>query len=158
MKPGGGPDKGGNFERMTCAKLSRWLTAGKRDDLLCRTVGSGAQFTSAFKKGKRSGLPGDIRAQDPLAFDFCNMFVIECKHWKRLELQKFIMREGELFEAMLKVIEQANAEKKYWLLIAKENNREELIITTPLTLPIPIPQELSIAHLMFDKQTVLLKL
>src|SRR5581483_12100766 len=100
MRKGGGKEKGSQYEREIGYKLSLWLSNGARKDILCRTVGSGAQFT--FSKSVR-GIPGDLRSQHELGDLFCQKFVLECKHWKDLELIRFLSAEGELYKAFLKV-------------------------------------------------------
>ena len=126
MRPGQGKNKGSSFERAVGAKLSLWLSSGKRKDLLCRTVGSGAQFT--FSKASL-GNPGDLMAQDPIAYEFISKIVIECKHWRSLDLIKFLNKKGDLYKAMLKVEKEAkSAGKESWWLIAKQNNQPTLLL------------------------------
>lgn len=123
MKPGQGKNKGSQFEREVGYKLSLWLSKGERKDLLCRTVGSGAQFTAW-----NSGHPGDLRSQHPVAETLCNKFVIEVKFWKDLKILQFLSGKGELHEAMLKVQDEAKKLNKKWWLIAKQNHQKELLI------------------------------
>lgn len=125
MKPGQGKNKGSSFERAVGAKLSLWLSAGKRKDLLCRTVGSGAQFT--FSKASQ-GNPGDLMAQDPIAFEFMSKTVVECKHWRSLDMIKFLNKKGDLYKALLKVRQEGNLAGKSWWLIAKQNNQPTLLL------------------------------
>lgn len=138
MKPGQGKNKGSGFERDVGTRISLWLTNGARKDLLCRTVGSGAQFTSSkFCQGH----PGDLMAQHPLAFTFCDAFVIECKFWRDLELIKFLSHEGNLFKAMQQVRNQAIEVKKSWWLVAKQNHRDTILL---------LPSEVMKSELKFD--------
>lgn len=125
MRKGGGKTKGGNFERETGQALSLWLSGGARKDLLCRTVGSGAQFTRA---AGMAGRAGDLMANHPTANIFCEKFVVECKHWRDLELIRLLFKEGELYTALLKVQEEASHESKHWWLVAKQNNRPALVL------------------------------
>lgn len=106
-----------------------WLSEGTRKDLICRTVGSGGQFTSYANRNTSAGIPGDLRAQDPLAFKFFDLFVVECKHWKNLNLHQFLNGTGDLHKAMLKVEkESVQSTKAYWALIAKQNNQPDLLL------------------------------
>jgi len=140
MKIGQGKNKGSAFEREVGYKLSLWLSDGKRKDLLCRTVGSGAQFTCS-----KGGHAGDLRAQDPIAYEFCKRYVIECKHWRDLELIRFLNCQGELFKAMQKVGKEALQTDRDWLLIAKQNNYPAVILSNNC----PKPSS-GYYHLLFD--------
>lgn len=131
MKAGQGKNKGSEFERQIGYKLSLWLSHGQRKDLLCRTVGSGAQFTFAQTKNGMAGIPGDLRSQDPLSDKFCNIYVIECKFWRDLEMIKFLAKEGELYKALVKVQNEANKVGKMWMLIARQNRRPDILLTSP---------------------------
>lgn len=130
MKPGGGKSKGGGWENEVGEKISLWLSNGEHKKLLCRTVGSGAQFTTHAKKLIAAGQAGDLMSQDPLSVDFCSKFVVECKFWKNLELIKFFEQGGgkeTLYEAMLKVKSEGDSLGKLWWLVAKQNNRKPLL-------------------------------
>lgn len=131
MRPGAGKNKGSQFERDIGAKLSLWLSGGQRKDLLRRTVGSGAQFTACFKKGIMEGVPGDLTAAHPLAFEFCEKYVVECKFWRDLDFLNFLQRKGgkqSLYYAMKKVRKEAEDSGKKWMLIVKQNHRPELLL------------------------------
>lgn len=127
MRPGGGKSKGSGFERLVCEKVSLWITHDLRKDLMCRTVGSGGQFTSAINRGTQAGLAGDIRSQDPLADKLCSSVVIEAKFWRDLEIIKFLNRQGELYVALEKVKKEGVTVGKSWWLVAKQNRQKELL-------------------------------
>ena len=135
MRPGGGNPKGSQFERNIACQLSLWISDGKRKDLICRTGGSGGQFTSWLKRGEPMFVPGDLMSIDPLAHQFCSTFAIECKHWKDLGMIRFLLGKGELYEAMLKIKIQAEERNQKWMLIAKQNNRPALVIMPLLIMP-----------------------
>lgn len=124
--PGGGSLKGSNFEREIGYMLSKWISNGSSDDLICRAGGSGASFTT-YKRGTA----GDLKALDGRAQPFFDRYVIECKHWQDLDyyLHSFLLGEKDLYEAMLKVKTQAASQGKSFMLIVKQNRRPELIIT-----------------------------
>lgn len=147
MRAGGGKEKGSSFERKVGEKISLWLSKGLRKDLLCRTVGSGAQFTSSNR-----GLPGDLRAQDSVeAFNFCSKFVIECKHWSNLDFDNFLLKKGELYKALIKVKQEGiTAKKSYWFVV-KRNNRPEWVMT-------PVFMPMIESHHLFDGAVYLYKL
>lgn len=130
MKPGAGKGKGGNYEREIVSKTSLWLSEGKRDDLLCRTVGSGSQFTSVKK-----GHPADLMAQDdPLAFELCSKYAIECKHWRDIKLLTLIQRKGELFKALQKVRQEGIDTKRKWWLVVRQNYNPDLLFMESIEL------------------------
>jgi hypothetical protein len=121
MKKGQGKSKGGEFERLINTKLSLWLSNGERKDIVCRSEGSGARFTSSFKKGCAVGTSGDAMAVHPLAFPLLNLFVLEYKHWKNLEILSCLQGKGELFKAVEKVRREAFSQGKGWWLVARQN-------------------------------------
>lgn len=126
MKVGQGKQKGGAYEREVAAKISFWLSNGERKDLLCRTVGSGAQWTAA-----KQGHAADLRAQDgPLAFEFCSKYAIECKHWKNINMLLLMRRRGDLFEALQKVKREVIDTKKrsFWLVV-RQNHQPDMLFT-----------------------------
>lgn len=151
MRRGGGKTKGSAYEREVGNQISLWLSHGTRKDLLCRTVGSGAQFTSAARRGNMAGKPGDLMAQDGAAFGFCEKFVVEVKHWKDLELIRFMFRQGELYDAMLKVVKEANGATppKFWWLVAKQNNRPALLFMSYAALSEVVPMRIE-RHALFN--------
>lgn len=128
MRPGGGKGKGSGYEREIGYILSLWMSKGVRKDLLCRTVGSGAQFTSAARRQEMMGIPGDLRSQHEISDDFCKKFVIECKFWADLEIDNFLVGKGELYKAVLKVAKEGTDLNKEWMLICKQNHKPSWII------------------------------
>lgn len=124
MRPGAGKEKGSEFERETGRILSKWITKGERDDLFCRTVLSGGQYTVSGK-----GNPGDLMAQDPLVHKLCSNYMIECKHWANLDMFSFIRQQGELHKALVKLCFQAGSGGKSWLYVVKQNWYPTLVMT-----------------------------
>ena len=120
--------KGSGFERDIGYKLSLWLSGGTRKDLICRTVGSGAQFTSANVRGTTAGIPGDLRSQAVEADKFFQSIVLECKFWADLEFLRFLDRQGELYTAMQKVKSEADSLKKWFWLICRQNRRYDILL------------------------------
>jgi hypothetical protein len=122
MRLGGSQSKGSAWERQLGSALSLWITGGVRKDLFCRTVLSGGQHT--ISEGKL-GIPGDLMANHPLAFEFLALFSIEAKHYRSIELDKFIWDEkGSSFLA--KVYAKANSQcvklNLTPLVVAKQNH------------------------------------
>jgi hypothetical protein len=143
--------KGSGFERKVGEKISLWLSHGERRDLLCRTVGSGAQFTSAFNRGQQAGLAGDLRAQDSsIAFEFFSIFVVECKFWRDLQLVQFVQKSGDLFKAMNKVESEADQVNKSWWLVSKQNRAKELLFMPARSFSSTWEEKLN-SHMLFNK-------
>lgn len=72
--------KGGSFENEVACILSLWFTEGKRDDVFCRTGGSGARFTVRKKRGKGTeNQAGDLTFSDLMGEPLIKIWNIECK-------------------------------------------------------------------------------
>jgi hypothetical protein len=132
MRKGGGKEKGSAFERAIGAALSLWITAGERKDLFSRNVLSGGRFTNALKNDDKLGIPGDLMAAHPLAFDFLAGHVIECKHYKDLNLDAFLFdqqRKSFLIQVFDHTKAQGQAIGGLWpLIIAKQNMRPTILL------------------------------
>jgi hypothetical protein len=86
-----GKVKGSAFERKVCQQLSWWLSNGQHSKLFNRNVLSGGRFTRAVAgKEAELGLPGDIAAAHPMAYDFLQLFSVECKHHKSLDVESYL--------------------------------------------------------------------
>lgn len=131
MKPGGGKEKGSEFERSVCRRLSLWLSEGERGDIFTRNVLSGGSFTNAVKKGSDElALPGDIAANHPIAFTFLKLFSVECKHMKDLNLEGLLFDyQGSSFMAVTYIKSQKQAEKiKADALVVARQNRRPIVL------------------------------
>lgn len=72
--------KGSGFEREVSVLLSRYLSQGKRDDLVWRTNASGARATQRHKSGKDTKFQfGDLTFTDEEAKPFFEKVCVECK-------------------------------------------------------------------------------
>lgn len=72
--------KGGTFENEVCKELSLWFSEGIRDDLFCRSDGSGGRFTKRIKKGKdTANQGGDISFSHSDGESLIKIWCIECK-------------------------------------------------------------------------------
>lgn len=116
-------DKGSAFERKACKKLSLWVSDGQRDDLFWRTSQSGGRATIGLQHGsKRSAQAGDIGVIDSLGQDLIDKFVIECKHYKDLNLHRLPFGSGgNFFSFWNEVLSDARSHSKLPILIAKQN-------------------------------------
>lgn len=122
--------KGGNFERLMCKKLSLWITNNKRSDVLWRSASSGAVYTISQKSGQSlyQSQSGDIAAIDPLGRKLTNLFTVELKCYKSLQLDNMIQgRTSVLEEFWLTHTNLAKEVKKLPMLIGKQNRGEHLL-------------------------------
>lgn len=152
MTPGASKRKGNAWEREVGRLLSLWLTDGDREDLFARTVLSGGQFTSSKKKGKETVNGGDLMANHPLAFPFCEKFSVEMKHWKNVRLSEFLLKNSDKSE-IKKAIEQARkgAESKFFMLVIKGNFFPPFVI-----LPKESPLQICVPHhVIFDSYIIM---
>jgi hypothetical protein len=130
VRAGGGAEKGAAFERDTGKRLSLWITEGARSDLFSRNVLSGGKFTLATQKGLEKGMPGDLMAAHPLAFEFLSHFLIECKHHADLKLEHFLFdfqAKGHIASIIAKARMEAASMNLYYMVIAAQNRRPALV-------------------------------
>ena len=115
--------KGASFERFICVALSKWVSAGERDDLFWRSSMSGGRATIGKKAEKsRAQQAGDISAIDPAGHVLTDRFFIECKHVKDLHLTGFLLSgAGDLARYWKVARREAKAHGKEPMLIAKQN-------------------------------------
>jgi hypothetical protein len=161
-----GHSKGSSFERTLCRQFSLWITKGERNDIFWRNVISGGQFTFAASKGRKTGVPGDIRATDPLGFEFLSLFMVEAKHHRSIRLEQYMFdkTDGKGFLAKLIATERKKAEtaKLHWLVIAKQNNREPMVFCTPevmvSVLACAYPLRAFVMHLLHNNSVAMMPL
>ena len=136
MKAGGGKQKGAQFERDVCVKLSLWVTGGEKRDCFWRSAMSGGRATISGRKGiDLSRQAGDISAIAPEGHSFTNLFYIEAKFYKSLEIPGFVYGSGGVLSQFWETCKkEAKKHKRQPMLIAKENGRPPLVIVRPRTL------------------------
>lgn len=116
--------KGAQFERDMCRKLSLWLSGGRRSDLFWRSAMSGGRATLAAKKGDDTvQSSGDLTAIDSTSYIFASKFSIECKFYKDFDFGALIYgRKSGLPVFWKQCRTDAKAVNKLPFLIAKKNN------------------------------------
>lgn len=126
-----GKHKGSGFEREVCVAMSKWTTAGQRDDIYWRSAMSGGRATVQFKAGKKNLTQGgDISAVDPLGHKLLGHFAVECKFYKKLDIETSLLRGyGKLIQFWGEATRMAKRQKKIPILIAKQNNFPALVLT-----------------------------
>lgn len=128
-----GKQKGSAYERQICVKLSRWVSAGKNDDLFWRSAMSGGRATVSAKSGKKlNNQAGDICAVGPKGFILTATHYLECKFYKDLDLESFFLKgQGKLAAFWVEATKQAALHSKTPLLIAKQNRCSSLLVAPP---------------------------
>lgn len=128
-------NKGPQFERDFCKKLSLWWTEGKRDDVFWRTSGSGARAKTRSKSGQETfGQYGDVQAIDPIGQPLMDICTIELKRGYNNEtLSDFI--EGTKRLRLLDFMEQAREDARLkggyseWVLVVKRDRKDAILFT-----------------------------
>lgn len=123
-RPGRGREKGQDYERLVCKELSLWYSGGEDKAVFWRTASSGAKGTHMVKKGHQGGhkFVGDIGSIGAKGEDFTSRFLIECKHYKTLNLDRMVAEgTGQLVQFWLKAKLEAQAVGKKPFLIARQN-------------------------------------
>jgi len=125
-----GHGKGASFERDVCRALSLWVSAGERKDLFWRAAMSGGRATVARKRGEKVHQAGDITAVHAEGHKLTDDVYIECKHYRDLELDSFIVcGTGKLTRFWRETLKKAAQNQRYPMLIAKQNFLPTLVIT-----------------------------
>jgi len=126
MKPGAGKQKGAEFERWVCKKLSLWVSGDERDDLFWRSAMSGGRATIGVKD--RPAQAGDISSIDQHGHDLIKRFVIECKFHKSIDLQQAIFGKGILIKWWNDLDKLSDKLDKSPMLIAKQNHIPPIVL------------------------------
>lgn len=135
MRKGGGKSKGASFEREICGSLSRWVSAGTRDDIFWRSAMSGGRSTVALKKGQvLAAQAGDISSVHSEGYCFTNRFFVEVKFYKNLDFAASFNEKGKLSEFWKVAKQEAQKYKRVPLLIARQNRLPTLLCTNALGL------------------------
>lgn len=123
MRPGGGKAKGSQFERDICVALSKWVSAGEREDLFWRSAMSGGRATVGKRKGTDlAAHAGDISATHEDGHALTNTWYVECKRYADLNYAAFMLKnEGPLAKFWAETCQQAAAHDKLPMLIARED-------------------------------------
>jgi len=123
--------KGAGFERLVCKRLSLWISGGKKPDVFWRSAMSGGRATVMAKKGTLAkASAGDITATGPEGHQLTDAFFLECKSYRNLALQPFLLGLGKGTLAKFWSIAEEEARKydKMPLLIAKQNNLPPFVL------------------------------
>jgi hypothetical protein len=129
-------NKGAQFERHICKKLSLWWTDGERDDVFWRTSGSGARATTRGKKGKETfGQHSDVQATDPIGQPLIDLVSIEIKRgYSKHTLSDIIERKPNSkpssYEQFMNQAQKESLSRQdgsSWMLVVKRDRREAVL-------------------------------
>lgn len=161
--PMNGKDKGSSFEREVCRRLSRWISDGKRDDLLWRSASSGGRATFQLRtKGTlATAQAGDVTAIDVAAFPLMSLIMVECKSYKDLQLPSALFKgTGTLWGFWKRTVSDAAAFGKAPVLVAKQNRMPVLAVLSrefrlfrPEIRPVLSSARMSADFYLFDEAT-----
>ena len=135
MRAGGSKQKGADYERLICNKLSLWVSRGVSRDLFWRSAMSGGRATIGRRRGiELNRQAGDVCAIAPEGHALTSQFYVECKFYHNLGLGNFILAAGPLYEFWMQTADNARHHDRYPMLIAKQNYWPSLILVKANTL------------------------
>jgi hypothetical protein len=121
--------KGGSFERKICKELSFWVSHGAHADLFWRSAMSGGRATVHGRDVRQCG---DICSVSPEGHTLTDIFFIECKHTKNMQLIRFFTEAKggpkSLMRFWIVCCREAAKHGKWPMLIAKQNGVATLMV------------------------------
>ena len=120
-----GKQKGAGFERDICKALSLWVSKGQNVDLYWRSAMSGGRATVAKGKVRQAG---DITAVAPEGHALTDIFYIECKAYKDINLDCLVKGKGTLLDFWAIASREALVYDKLPMLIFKRNHWPVLVV------------------------------
>lgn len=130
MKAGRGSQKGAEFERRICKRLSLWVSEGARDDLFWRTSLSGGRATLQLRQDIiNRAQAGDMTAIDPEGYALAGKCLFEYKFYKRLRIAEGLFkRTGEFHKFWYSTVKAAKRVDKIPILVARQNFFPTLLV------------------------------
>lgn len=114
--------KGSQFEREICVKMSEWVTAGRKKDVFWRTAMSGGRATVFKKKGSLFRQSGDLCAVAPEGHALTDKYYFELKHYANVDFASFFVKgKGQLTQFWHKAQYEADGYGLIPILIVKQN-------------------------------------
>jgi hypothetical protein len=116
-------EKGGEFERYCCKRLSLFVTRGLRDDVFWRSSMSGGRATLQLKKEiVNRAQSGDMTAIAPEGYELCARCLFEYKHYNNLNIPQGLLKGTGFLAKFWTATKKAAARyDKVPVLIAKQN-------------------------------------
>lgn len=128
--------KGSDFERSICVKMSEWVSAGQRKDIFWRTAMSGGRATVFKKRGSLYRQSGDLCSVAPEGHAVTDKYFFELKCYKDVQFESFfIKKKGILTDFWNKAKIEAYDYGLVPILIVKQNLMPILLIAWPNSLP-----------------------
>jgi hypothetical protein len=133
-----GKRKGSGYEREVAKILSWWLTEGRRDDAIIRSVNSGGWNTIRKKKGVATrGQEGDLQANSEQGREFLSIFTLEIKtgygKWCLLDVIDSPRQGQQQFDKFLSQVDEASKTTKTEpLLIFRRTGRKSVVCMSNL--------------------------
>ena len=126
----GSKAKGAAFERTVCQQLSLWVTGGARSDCFWRSAMSGGRATVGRARGRdHARQAGDVSAVAPEGNALVSRYYIECKHYRSLRLDRFLLGSGPLALFWKNTVREARHYRREPLLIARQNGSQTLLLS-----------------------------
>lgn len=126
--------KGAAFERKVCVRLSLWASDMTREDLYWRSAMSGGRATLVSRKGRGQAVTaqaGDLSCIHPMGNFLLELYTVECKFYKELNWHSLVYGHPGLLDQIYHPTRAAAAKHgRQPLIIAKQNLRDELVVTT----------------------------
>lgn len=143
-RKGRGKNKGGDYERALCKKLSLWWTQDlqtPRDDVFWRAASSGGRARIRGRTGRdTANSHGDICAIDPIGMPLMDLLTIEVKRgYNRATPYDLLDKGGEAEQTWEEWIRKAEESAQQagsfsWAIIAHRDKRKA-VIATPSSIP-----------------------
>jgi len=128
-----GKEKGNSFERAISKELSLFITNNERDDIFYRSQNSGGRFTIRDKLGVSThNQDGDITSMHPDGDIFTEVFSVELKHYKNINIWSIITgvkKSKSVLNFWNQTQNTAEKVNKIPILIARQNYKPILFIT-----------------------------
>ena len=125
--------KGAAFERRISVTLSLWASKGRREDLYWRTASSGGRATLYSRKTRDKHMQrsdqGDITITHPDGQFLMDLFQVECKNYRCLELDKLALGNKGLSDRIWNPYKD-ESNGRVPMVIAGANRCEPLLLTT----------------------------
>lgn len=127
--------KGAEWERAVCKRLSLWVSNMTREDIFWRSAMSGGRATFATRKGREadevSAQAGDISAISSEGELLIKLFFIECKNYASLKLETLVYGTVGLSHIYWdEPLAQAKKYGKLPMVVAKESYQNPIMMTT----------------------------
>lgn len=129
-------EKGADYERGVCRRLSLWVSGYTREDVYWRSAMSGGRATVKSRTHRKrvrdfSAHGGDIAATHELGHALTSEFFIDSKFYKGFRFDTYIHGgAGEFAPVWVDDLEKAKLVRKQLMVIIKANRMADLVFLT----------------------------